>query len=152
MHAAELSSGIYPFLLEVMHRTAARAGLEIRYPFFDRRLMDFCVALPPKQKLRDGWTRATQRFAMSDRLPATVVWRTGKGNLGPVFGRNLYLFEGQRLAEWISGPLSELSGFVDRGSLRAAYQRFATTGGNDEALRIWNAWTAASWLRSAGMV
>jgi asparagine synthase (glutamine-hydrolysing) len=134
-----------------MHRTAALVGVEVRYPFFDRRLMEFCVALPAEQKLREGWPRAAQRFAMRDRLPATIAWRMSKGNLCPVFGRNLYRFEGERLAEWIRGPMDELDGFVDCAGLRATHERFISTGGVDEALRIWNAWTAATWLRSSGL-
>ena len=34
---------------------AGRAGIEVRHPFSDRRLVEFCLALPPEQKVRNGW-------------------------------------------------------------------------------------------------
>ena len=36
----------------VFDQTAATFGLEPRYPFFDRRFVEFCLALPFKQKLQ----------------------------------------------------------------------------------------------------
>jgi len=38
------------------------------YPFYDKRLVEFCLALPPEQKLRDGWSRFILRRASSHCL------------------------------------------------------------------------------------
>jgi asparagine synthase (glutamine-hydrolysing) len=66
--------------LERMNKVASAYGVEPRFPFLDRRLMEFCLALPPDQKIRGGWTRVVLRRAMEGRLPEKVRTRSGKGN------------------------------------------------------------------------
>src|SRR5206468_4524747 len=53
-----LTDGSLEYVVNVFDQTAATFALEQRYPFFDRRLMEFCLALPFEQKLWHGWTRA----------------------------------------------------------------------------------------------
>jgi asparagine synthase (glutamine-hydrolysing) len=47
--------------------------IDERDPTADRRLLEFCHALPPEQFLRDGQTRVLYRRAFVDRLPAAVL-------------------------------------------------------------------------------
>ena len=110
-HHCRLTTGLIPFVLEVADRSAAACGVEARYPFFDKRLAELCLAFPPGQKLRDGWTRFVLRRAMQDILPSDVTWRAGKADLGPNFTRRL------------GGPLPpELAAAVlDRGAMIREY-------------------------------
>ena len=84
-HYQHLTQGIIPLVLEVADRAAAAASIEPRYPFFDRRLAELCLAMPADQKLRDGWTRRVMRNAMDGILPPAIRWRGGKANLSPNF-------------------------------------------------------------------
>lgn len=79
----------YQLMLETADVCAAAHGVEPRYPFFDRRLIEFCLALPEEQKFGDGWTRLVLRRAMEGILPPAVQWRTDKSNLSPNFHRGL---------------------------------------------------------------
>ena len=49
------------------------AGLEARDPTADRELVEYCLAVPESQYLRDGKTRWLLRRAMADRLPAEIL-------------------------------------------------------------------------------
>jgi asparagine synthase (glutamine-hydrolysing) len=69
--------------LEILNRTAAAQGLEARFPFFDRRLVEFCLALPPDQKLRNGLGRYVLRAALQGRLPDAVRLRPSKVDFTP---------------------------------------------------------------------
>ena len=71
------------------HHCARSFGLDARFPFFDRRLIEFCVALPAEQKFRDGWTRRVMRNAMQGVLPEEIRLRADKGNLLPAFHRGM---------------------------------------------------------------
>jgi asparagine synthase (glutamine-hydrolysing) len=51
----------------------ARWGVDERDPTADRRLAEFCFALPPEQLLRQGQTRRLARLALADRLPPEVL-------------------------------------------------------------------------------
>jgi asparagine synthase (glutamine-hydrolysing) len=43
-HYRNLTWGLMPFTLEVLDRTAAAFGIESRFPFWDKRLVEFCLA------------------------------------------------------------------------------------------------------------
>lgn len=86
-HWQGLIRPLYQLTLETADKCAAAFGLEPRYPFFDRRLMEFCLALPAEQKFAGGWSRLVLRRAMEGILPPEVQWRSSKANLAPNFHR-----------------------------------------------------------------
>jgi asparagine synthase (glutamine-hydrolysing) len=57
-------------------------GIDVRDPTADRRLVEFCLAVPPEQCLANGVTRALARRAFSDRLPPALLEETRKGYQG----------------------------------------------------------------------
>lgn len=52
--------------------------IEPRAPFLDYRVVDCAFSLPPEYLIRDGWHKWVLRKAMSDLLPAEVLWRRNK--------------------------------------------------------------------------
>ncbi len=54
-------------------------GLDLRDPTSDLRLLEFCLALPDRQYLRNGQTRWLLRRAMGDILPPEILDASGKG-------------------------------------------------------------------------
>lgn len=57
----------------------AMFGIETRSPTADVRLLQFCLALPEEQYLRDGQPRWLIRRAMTDRLPPKVLENRKRG-------------------------------------------------------------------------
>jgi asparagine synthase (glutamine-hydrolysing) len=64
--------------LEAWAASGARMGIEYRYPLLDRRVLDFCYAIPPTVFVRHGVTRWLMRTAMADLLPRDILERTSK--------------------------------------------------------------------------
>lgn len=54
-------------------------GLESRDPTADRELVEFCLAVPDTQHLRNGQTRWLLRRAMAGRLPAEILENRSRG-------------------------------------------------------------------------
>jgi asparagine synthase (glutamine-hydrolysing) len=136
----------------VADKAAAAFSLEPRYPFFDRRLIEYCVALPPEQKLHQGWTRMVMRRAMAGVLPEKVRWRVGKANLSPNFNRRLLDGDRDLLDGVIMFDPQVIEDYVDIDALRAAYRRYTSTPTSaDDALTVYGAVTLALWLRQAGV-
>jgi len=77
--------------LERYDRVASRHGIELRHPFLDRRLVEFCAWMPLSLRQRDGWPKWALRKAMAPRLPAGLAWRRGKEHLGPHFNQALFI-------------------------------------------------------------
>jgi asparagine synthase (glutamine-hydrolysing) len=150
-HWLSLNQALYAYTLELADKASAAFAIEARYPFFDRRLMEFCLSLPAEQKLAQGWNRWVQRRAMAGILPEQIRWRPRKGNLGPNFYRRLLDFERKQLEAVALGGAPELEPYVDARTMRAAYQEYANnqSRGQGECLQLFAAVNLALWLRSA---
>jgi asparagine synthase (glutamine-hydrolysing) len=148
-HARALGSGLIPYVLELADKAAGAFGVEPRYPFLDRRLMELCLALPAEQKLRGGWTRIVLREAMRGVLPDTVRWRSSKANLAPNFVRQLLARDRDVLAEVIVDQPGLIEDYVDIPSLRQAHDRLVTRPAEGDALTVYRAVVLALWLQRA---
>ena len=54
--------------------TLAHWGIDERDPTTDRKLVEFCLSVPSKQLLKNGFTRSLARRALTDRLPQEVLF------------------------------------------------------------------------------
>jgi asparagine synthase (glutamine-hydrolysing) len=153
-HRATLSSPLYPYALALADKAAAAWHLEPRYPFFDRRLIEFCLALPSSQKLSQGWTRVILRRAMEGTLPREVQWRTHKANLAPNFRWQLLRRERGLLEEVIRRRTQNINRFVDVAALQAAYERYAAEPlrRQEEAGNVYGAVLLDRWLGTSGFM
>ena len=147
-HAAALDRPAYQLTLEMADKCAAGFGVEARYPFFDRRLIEFCLALPDEQKLDGGWTRLVLRRAMAGILPPDVQWRPDKGNLSPNFHRAL---RSSAAIRFDRDSLAVLEPYVNVDGLRElsdAYIRAERTLARaDDGHALFRAVVLSRWLR-----
>ena len=123
---------------------AAALGLEIAHPFFDRRLVELTLALPPEQSFSEGWTRYVLRKALEPRLPPSVAWRTGKAMMTPAVRRALLLHDGERLRSLAREP-GWLADYVDVGTLRDYVGRLDSLT-ERERTHLTRLSTAMTWL------
>lgn len=145
-HYYRLNSGIIPFALELVDAIAATSSIEVRYPFFDKRLIEFCLSLPSEQKLNDGWDRIILRRSMERILPSEIQWRKQKTNLSPNFERNLLLFEEKQLDKLFNDDTNGLDDYLDRDYLNKCYNKYKY-GNNEYVIEIWRAASLALWLK-----
>jgi asparagine synthase (glutamine-hydrolysing) len=146
-HYLSFTTGLYPYAMEITDKASSKHSLEARYPFFDRRLMEFCLALPPELKFNQGWSRAILRYGMQGILPPEVQWRVSKANLGKNFERNLLTMEKKILDRVIKKP-HKLAPYVNLAKLKAAYDRYTNQvkARSDDDLNVFNAVTLGLWL------
>lgn len=140
-HYSALSHGATFQMLEEDNHVAAAHSVETRHPFYDVRLLEYCLALPPELKLRNGWTRRILREAMKGILPKTVRRRTDKSSLRPNFVRNLIRMEEIRIQRLFSEDADRIAPYVDMDVLQEAYH-------NEHAEVLWVGLQLAAWLRS----
>jgi asparagine synthase (glutamine-hydrolysing) len=97
---------------ELCDRAAAPFSIERRYPFRDRRVVEFCLSLPPDQKLRHGWPRWILRTSLAGTVPDKIRWRETKADLSVNFDHVLLKYgtgqiEGFVVSTCNSGELNE---------------------------------------------
>ncbi len=66
-----------------LHRLGGSGAIELRYPLWDKDLVEFCLALPGRQKLRHGWTRAILRRSLRGIVPPEILSRRDKVDFLP---------------------------------------------------------------------
>lgn len=84
-----LTSGVWNDYGDEEFKVKRRVPVETRHPFFDLRLVQFCLRLPIGQRLRDGLTRSIMRRGLRRYLPDAIAERAGKGDLSGGFEEGL---------------------------------------------------------------
>jgi len=147
-HHRSLTHGLVPYVLEVADHAAMTFSIEPRYPFFDRRLAEYCLALPAEQKIFHGWTRMVMRRGMTNILPEKVQWRGGKSDLSPNFFRSLITSESSVLEELKGKVAAPVWEYVAFRTFENLYSRAISLHDRDAALALWKVVTLDFWLRS----
>ena len=120
-----LESGEEAFAREKLDHAAVAAGVELRHPFYDKRLMELAFGMPEKSPRGASGRHAAVRAAMHDRLPPLIAARDSKADLTPVLLSALQMADvhdhlhGRRLTEvgWLTpGAMSALVEPVLSGS------------------------------------
>jgi asparagine synthase (glutamine-hydrolysing) len=153
-HREGLNSPLIPYAMELADQASSAFSVEVRYPFFDRRLIEFCLSIPGEQKLRAGWTRSVMRRAMTGILPAAVQWRVDKADLSPNFMRGLFERDGAIIKDVVTSRVFALLDFVDERAVRAAYRRWLAQPmrNQKDALTLYAVATLALWLETSGLM
>lgn len=80
---AEQSRLFERFDLAPLHAaTQAVAQIEVRDPTADKRIVEFCLSIPPEQYVVGGHSRSLVRRAMRGRLPESTLLRYQRGHQG----------------------------------------------------------------------
>lgn len=120
--------------------------VDIRYPYLDRRLTEFALALPLDQKVRPGETRSIVRRGFAGVLPEEIRKRRSKSGPAEAFLRAVI-----REWPWISKLLPDLRiaahGFIDGGRFATAMNR-ARHGLASNQVQLLSALSLELWLRS----
>ena len=151
-HFQELNSGINALSLELFDKASAAFSVEVRFPFYDRRLMEFCLALPAELKLSRGWTRYILRAAMQGSLPEEVQWRTHKTNLFSAFNKQFSVKELPTLEAKMPGCVDILNDFVNRDELQTVFRRYCSSPADRlaDAYTLFGVINLTNWLQQAG--
>jgi asparagine synthase (glutamine-hydrolysing) len=143
--AEALQYNSLPMLLRYADRNAMAFSRETRFPFLDHELVDWCVTLPDRAFVRDGWQKYILRKGAGRILPSEIRWRADKvGYAAP-----LDLWLRGSLRDWarerlFTGPIVDLEGY-DRSALEGLWQRHQAGENHSWALWRWmslNEWFA----------
>lgn len=146
LHGFYIESGLIQLELEQLDWIAACFGIEPRHPFYDKRLIEFCLALPVEQKRKNGLDRLILRRAMKDILPEEIRQRIIKTDFIPNLNRSLLKFEKNRIDNLIMENPSVIEEYVDVPLLQREYARYLS--GNTESFNeIWDIVVLGLWLQ-----
>lgn len=145
-----LTSGLVPLSFETVDLLSTAHGIETTHPFFDKHLVEYCVAIPSDQKLNQGWSRMVMRQGMEGILPPEIQWRGTKGNSTAVFIHGLQKYDRQLLDELVNQDFNRLEDYIDLPSARKYYSA-AMDGKGKDIVALWYVITLALWFRYHGL-
>ncbi len=106
-------------------------GVDLRDPTGDVRMVEFCLALPEEQYLRNGQSRWLIRRAMADRLPRLILENKQRGLQAADWFERLSSAQTQILDELARLETSELARrALDLPRLRRLAEQMPQTDGN----------------------
>ena len=82
-HKRSITNPMHSVALEFLERQCVRHKLVGRYPFFDKNLIEFCLALPPQQKFCNGFNRNIVRKSLKHIVPDNIIKRKSKTDFSP---------------------------------------------------------------------
>jgi asparagine synthase (glutamine-hydrolysing) len=138
----ELKQRLAELLLMRVDKMTMATSVEGREPFLDQHLVEFAMALPPDQKVRDGVGKHILKRAVDGLLPHDLVYRKKQGFGAPV-------------SEWFRGDLGEqaqraikTSTLAERGLLD--YDRVdelwaGHRAGQEWSFQLWNLYNVSAW-------
>ena len=146
----DMTGGAVIHFIEDEERSGAEFGIEMRYPYADRRIVEFGLAIPEELRWRGGQRKLVLREAMRDRLPVEVLARKTSPNAGSAFLPTLRALAHEGL---LRHPAIEREGWVDAGHVRTFYERILSRqriGDPDYTDDVWPMWIVATvelWMR-----
>ena len=144
-HHDSLSSGMVQTALEIYNKGCSEFGIETRFPFIDKRVVEYCLAIPGSEKISQGFTRMVLRRAAMGYLPEEIRWRTDKGDLGWSFINGLNVNRDLvRIA--IASSSSFLSHFFDLHCFADMQSRYKSNKATaEELLTLFLVTVLAAW-------
>lgn len=120
-------------------------GIEMRYPFLDRKLVEFSLRLPRALRTQPHARKWVQREAMRGVLPDPVRTRRSKGG---IVGRTRWSLQREHrvVAELLQNPMLAQLGYVDRDQLSTAIGR-AVAGDDLLLFEVVRVLSFEMWLR-----
>ena len=92
--------------------------VEIITPYYDKNFMEYCLNVPMKEKMKLGRDRSYFRDAMKGIVPDSILQRTDKGDLSPVFRNEFNSIPNHKILDLIlSDQNSYLYKVIDKNKL-----------------------------------
>lgn len=146
-----LSHPYFPRAFGAVAEFALEAGVELRSPLYDARVIRFALSRPRHERSSGTETKRLLRRSMSGLLPEHILAPRARrtGVTSAYLDRSLRKTHSAYIEGVLSAPLrlAEL-GIVDPAALRGAWSGFLGRGGGELAVNLLLTLQAELWLRA----
>ena len=104
-HRRSILQPLQPYMLGFLERIGTHFSMIIQFPYFDKRIIEFCLALPCNEKFSQGYNRSIVRRSLKNYLPESISERKTKTD----FSSNLINAFSVLDKEWLLKALDNIS-------------------------------------------
>ena len=120
----EARSRYHVLCMELNNKTAAMHGLEIAFPFLDRDLLAFLMAIPGEVQSWKGIYKGLLREGLRGVLPATIAGRTTKADFTSLVHEGLAEDHDRLMQRLRAGGMATALGYIEDRRLTNATGAF----------------------------
>ena len=149
-HLKNLSSPLHSLALETKYLIFKYHGIHVRSPFYDKDLIEFCLNIPSKWKLRNGKTRFILREYLIGGGLKKISHRRKKANLGYGLVNNIRRLDLKKIQDELEDIHPFLENFINQECINEIFIDFKTRDGWDDPklMGILAVFTANCWLKN----
>lgn len=141
----QTGSGAATAVYELVNRMETHQAMEGRYPFCDRRVIEFALAIPEEQRWRGDQTKYVLRQALHRYLPDSIRQRRSKADYTFLFAESLAREDAARAFE---SPRMAAGGYVDAAEVRSMHAR-CREGKMETSIPLWMILALELWREQA---
>ena len=119
-----VNNGLNAVYRATLDTYASYIGIDWRYPFYDRRIIEFMLSVPPYHSFRKGYSRCILRKSMAGMVPEPVRMRMTKAHAGDVQDRGMREEEIGRVGLLLNNSHAVRMGLVNPAKLMRAWEMF----------------------------
>ncbi len=146
-HLYSVSNSAKEYGIEMLNDLAAIYDVKIMMPFFDIKLMEYCLSIPSSQKLNNGYDRYVFRNAMDGIIPEEVKKRTTKADISCLIKNEFKSYNFNELFEEIFDSKSILNNIVNKEKLLNEVQIFKRNSSSKFLMNIFQVLSAGIWVK-----
>jgi len=105
-------------VFNILNQIAGKHNVEIKFPFFYKPLVSFCLDSGAEEKLKEGTTRYYFKEAMKDDLPDIIYKRNTKADLSPIFKKELMNLDESYINEVFFVKTSPIYALIEQSRIR----------------------------------
>ena len=121
----------------MVEHLGAYFGIESRYPFLDRRLIEFMVAVPWEQRWQGGLAKAILRKSMVGILPEKIRKRSDKAVFTSIIEKELQGRQAEKADKLLGSSALGDFGLVHSAELLRAFQASRARGPGFIGRKVW---------------
>ena len=122
-HLMNISTSNHSKAIEIQSLVANYYGIEERYPFYNRELIEYCLNVSPNLKNKDGHSRYILKEAIKGVVPEKIRKRHSKSNLAHALCKNFVEKDSKIINQELSNPNEAIKEFVDMNDIRDSWNK-----------------------------
>src|SRR5262249_7875781 len=135
-------------MLHYFDRTSMAYSLEVRVPFLDHEVVEYCATIPTNLKVHGLTSKYVLKRAARGLIPPDIV---GKRKLGFFRGASAHWLEAEMdglVADYLLAPDARCAEFIDRSELQRLARRHANGAEGAHTHLLLSLLMLEVWLRS----
>tara|TARA_B100001057_G_C22848231_1_gene949927 strand:- start:269 stop:2002 length:1734 start_codon:yes stop_codon:yes gene_type:complete len=109
-------------VFNILNQIAGKHNIEIKFPFFYKPLVSFCLDSGAEEKLKEGTTRYYFKEAMKDDLPDIIYKRNTKADLSPIFKKEFMNLDESYVNEVFFDKKSPIYALIEQSRIKKLLQ------------------------------